>query len=133
MTPAERICRVCGELIIVSGGTADTCNRCYLRLRRDGLVNRGEALLPDPDPWVDVSWHVDALCAETDPEIFFPEKGHAVKPAKDICRRCIVRAECLDYALTTRQRFGVWAGLSERERRKLLGLPEDDAEEASAA
>jgi WhiB family redox-sensing transcriptional regulator len=65
-------------------------------------------------------WMLDALCAETDPEIFFPDKGGSVRDAKKICRRCDVRAECLDYALTHRERYGVWGGLSENERRGLL-------------
>lgn len=133
MTAAGRICRACDEPIVTSGGLADMCNRCYLRARRDGLVERGEALLPPPAVFVDVSWHVDALCAETDPEVFFPEKGQSTKDAKATCGQCLVRAECLTYALDTGQRFGVWGGRSERERRKLLGLGEDDAEEASAA
>lgn len=89
---------------------------------------------PEPShPQLDESWKSHASCAEVDPDLWFPEKGGSVKEAKAICRSCLVRAECLDYALETQQRFGVWAGLSERARRKLLGLPEDDSEEASAA
>ncbi|GFG72712.1 hypothetical protein MBOT_00770 [Mycobacterium botniense] len=64
-------------------------------------------------------WMLDALCTETDPEIFFPDKGGSVRDAKKICRRCDVRAECLDYALANGERFGVWGGLSERERRPM--------------
>ena len=108
------------------------CNPCYHQAKRAGEFEVRDLDTPEFIE-LDMSWHVDALCAETDPEVFFPEKGQSTKPAKGVCRRCTVRAECLDYALGTRQRFGVWAGLSERERRKLLGLDEDDAEEASAA
>lgn len=64
-------------------------------------------------------WRDSALCAETDPEAFFPEKGESTRNAKDICRNCNVRTECLEYALTHDERFGVWGGLSERERRRL--------------
>ena len=77
-------------------------------------------------------WALDALCAEVDPDRWFPEKGGSSKEAKAICRECPVRAECLEYALETQQRFGIWGGRSERERRRLLRLP-DDTEEASAA
>ncbi|MCG8917865.1 MULTISPECIES: WhiB family transcriptional regulator [Actinokineospora] len=64
-------------------------------------------------------WQERALCAQTDPEAFFPEKGGSTREAKRICLGCEVRAECLDYALAHDERFGIWGGLSERERRKL--------------
>jgi WhiB family redox-sensing transcriptional regulator len=65
------------------------------------------------------SWQERALCAETDPEAFFPEKGGSTREAKKICTGCEVRAECLEYALSNDERFGIWGGLSERERRRL--------------
>jgi WhiB family transcriptional regulator, redox-sensing transcriptional regulator len=65
------------------------------------------------------SWQEQALCAETDPEAFFPEKGGSTREAKRICSRCEVKTECLEYALGHDERFGIWGGLSERERRKL--------------
>ena len=71
----------------------------------------GEAEEPD--------WQERALCAQTDPEAFFPEKGGSTREAKRICSGCEVRAECLEYALAHDERFGIWGGLSERERRRL--------------
>lgn len=68
----------------------------------------------------DVTWHEDALCAEVDAEMFFPEKGGSTKEAKGICGDCLVRAECLEYALDVGERFGIWGMTSERERRRLL-------------
>jgi len=65
------------------------------------------------------SWQEQALCAETDPEAFFPEKGGSTREAKKICTGCEVKAQCLDYALANDERFGIWGGLSERERRRL--------------
>ena len=65
------------------------------------------------------SWQEQALCAETDPEAFFPEKGGSTREAKKICTGCEVKAECLEYALANDERFGIWGGLSERERRRL--------------
>ncbi len=64
-------------------------------------------------------WTVDALCRQTDPEVFFPEAGGRVEPAKRVCRSCEVRTQCLDYAMAHHERFGVWGGRSERERRRL--------------
>ena len=64
-------------------------------------------------------WAERALCAQTDPEAFFPEKGGSTREAKRICSGCEVRAECLEYALAHDERFGIWGGLSERERRRL--------------
>ncbi|WP_231839643.1 MULTISPECIES: WhiB family transcriptional regulator [Blastococcus] len=62
---------------------------------------------------------MDALCAETDPEAFFPDKGGSTRDAKRVCAGCPVRAECLEYALASDERFGIWGGLSERERRRV--------------
>ena len=67
----------------------------------------------------DQDWQERALCAQTDPEAFFPEKGGSTREAKRICSGCEVRAECLEYALAHDERFGIWGGLSERERRRL--------------
>jgi WhiB family redox-sensing transcriptional regulator len=66
-----------------------------------------------------LGWQDLALCAETDPEAFFPEKGGSTREAKKVCSGCEVRGDCLEYALASDQRFGIWGGLSERERRKL--------------
>lgn len=64
-------------------------------------------------------WTRDALCAQTDPEAFYPEKGGSTREAKQVCLECPVRFECLEEALDHDERFGIWGGLSERERRKL--------------
>ena len=66
-----------------------------------------------------LSWQDRALCAQTDPEAFFPEKGGSTREAKRICVSCEVKQECLEYALMQDERFGIWGGLSERERRRL--------------
>ncbi|MGK2880086.1 MAG: WhiB family transcriptional regulator [Mycobacterium sp.] len=64
-------------------------------------------------------WQEKALCAQTDPEAFFPEKGGSTREAKRICLGCDVKDACLEYALANDERFGIWGGLSERERRRL--------------
>ncbi len=67
----------------------------------------------------ELSWQERALCAQTDPESFFPEKGGSTREAKKVCLGCDVRPECLEYALYNDERFGIWGGLSERERRRV--------------
>lgn len=63
------------------------------------------------------AWTADALCAQIDPELFFPDEGGgSTLAAKKICGGCDVRAKCLDYALANRERFGIWGGTSPRER-----------------
>lgn len=67
----------------------------------------------------ELAWQADALCAQTDPEAFFPEKGGSTRDAKKVCGSCTVRSQCLEYALSNDERFGIWGGMSERERRRL--------------
>jgi WhiB family redox-sensing transcriptional regulator len=69
-----------------------------------------------PEPWM-----ADALCAEVGPEIFFPEKGGSTRDAKRVCAACDVRQQCLEYALRRDEHFGIWGGVSERDRRKMRG------------
>jgi WhiB family redox-sensing transcriptional regulator len=64
------------------------------------------------------TWQLEALCAQTDPEAFFPDKGGSTREAKKVCLSCPVRSQCLEDALTRGERFGIWGGLSERERRR---------------
>lgn len=71
--------------------------------------------LGDEEP----DWRDLARCAETDPEAFYPEKGGSSREAKAVCRACEVRTECLAYALEHDEKFGIWGGLSEHERRPL--------------
>jgi WhiB family redox-sensing transcriptional regulator len=91
-----------------------------------GVMGRPQlSVVPDhagvyDDPALDdEQWQERALCAQTDPEAFFPEKGGSTREAKRICLGCEVKDRCLDYALAHDERFGIWGGLSERERRRL--------------
>lgn len=60
-----------------------------------------------------------ANCRGVDPDLFFPEKGASVKEAQRVCSGCVVRDECGEYALARGERFGIWGGMSERERRRI--------------
>jgi WhiB family redox-sensing transcriptional regulator len=64
----------------------------------------------------DLAWQEQALCAQTGGDFFFPEPGSSVRDAKRICALCPIRPSCLEYALDNDERFGVWGGLSEKER-----------------
>jgi WhiB family redox-sensing transcriptional regulator len=63
------------------------------------------------------SWTEQAACRGLDPELFFPHG--ASQEARRVCARCPVRVDCLDYAVAHRERYGIWGGRSERERRRL--------------
>ena len=67
-----------------------------------------------------LAWQDGALCAQADAEAWFPEKGGSVKAPKKICGACPVRADCLEYALENRFTYGIWGGLTERQRRAIL-------------
>lgn len=72
----------------------------------------------------DYSWRHESLCADTDPELFFPigTTGQAllqIAKAKEVCTNCPVKSECLDFALETNQDSGIWGGTSEEERRNI--------------
>ena len=70
------------------------------------------------DPWVD-EWASKALCSGQDPDALFV-RGKAQHDAKAVCKTCPVLAQCLAEALDNRTEFGVWGGMTERERRALL-------------
>ena len=64
-------------------------------------------------------WQDEANCLGVDPDLFFPERGASTREAKEVCRGCVVRLDCLEFALVNGEKFGIWGGLSERERRRL--------------
>lgn len=76
-------------------------------------------------------WYRFAACQGQDPEMFFPihnrlsddAKSGQVVAAKKICRRCLVRQQCLDWALEQREGFGIWGGLTPAEREAGPGDP----------
>lgn len=67
----------------------------------------------------DTTWQMFANCLGTDPYLFYPERGASTKEAKAVCQGCIVREDCLEYALAEDEKFGIWGGLSERQRRRI--------------
>jgi WhiB family redox-sensing transcriptional regulator len=65
------------------------------------------------------TWQARANCMGVDPELFFPERGASTREAKEVCRGCVVREDCLEYAISNGEKFGIWGGMSERERRRV--------------
>lgn len=88
-------------------------------LRSNGLRH----VIPPPEPW-----QVRAACRGPETWLFFPptqperkeEREERELHAKSICQRCSVKSDCLDYALRTREPYGIWGGLTELERTDLL-------------
>lgn len=64
-------------------------------------------------------WMDRANCLGADPELFFPQRGASTEQAKEVCRGCVVQQACLDYALLRSEKYGIWGGLSERQRRHI--------------
>ena len=67
----------------------------------------------------ELSWQDYANCRGADADLFFPERGASTRKAKAICNACEVREECLEFAITNGEKFGIWGGMSERERRRV--------------
>ena len=67
----------------------------------------------------DNDWMDRGNCLGVDPDLFFPGRGEDQGPAKGVCRGCDVREECLEYALSNGEKWGIWGGKSERERRRI--------------
>lgn len=90
----------------------------------------------EPEEQVQDPWKQSANCRGVDPDLFFPERGASTKEAKRVCNSCVVRVECLEYALENGEKFGIWGGMSERERRRVRrerALARRQASEAAMA
>lgn len=74
----------------------------------------------DVVPLTNQTWRQLAACRGVEPEIFYPVSDEEAEVAKAVCGQCSVRQPCLEYALATRERDGVWGGNTEKERRRIL-------------
>ena len=86
---------------------------------RSGLSDSEDSMAFVADTDERAGWWDYANCLGVDPDLFFPERGASTREAKDVCRGCVVREDCLEYALSHGEKFGIWGGMSERERRRL--------------
>lgn len=97
----------------------DSAEQPALHIAKSQTLSALEMTLDELFGATEQEWQEQALCAQTDPEAFFPEKGGSTREAKRICQACPVQDDCLEFALEHDERFGIWGGLSERERRRL--------------
>lgn len=67
----------------------------------------------------DFEWKALANCRGINADLFYPVRGESAEPAKAVCRGCEVSIDCLEYALTSGEKVGIWGGMSERERRRI--------------
>jgi WhiB family transcriptional regulator, redox-sensing transcriptional regulator len=70
---------------------------------------------PDTSKW----WDLGA-CRGLDAAIFYPDDEAEAQAAKSVCATCSVQSTCLDHALTSREKAGVWGGATERDRRRII-------------
>lgn len=80
---------------------------------------RGRDQEPPTGPEGEGDWRAAGNCVGVDPDLFFPKRGESTREAKAVCQGCTVRDECLEHALARPERYGIWGGASERERRRL--------------
>ena len=85
--------------------------------RTGGKVDGSMGIIAKPD--LDTGWKDLSNCLGVDPDLFFPERGASTREAKEVCRGCEVRIDCLEYALQNGEKFGIWGGMSERARRRI--------------
>lgn len=65
-------------------------------------------------------WQARGLCRGVEPEVFFPVSEEDAWRAKEICGTCVVRETCLTFSLQNRERYGVWGGVTEKERQDMF-------------
>lgn len=82
---------------------------------RDQII---DGIMPvELDP---MAWAEDANCLGVDPDLFFPERGSPSHAAKAVCAGCVVRSDCLEYAIAHDEKWGVWGGTTGRERGRIV-------------
>ena len=105
------------EMALITGGTVTVPGAGGTTRTELAMSARAIEVLVRPN--IERSWQEYANCLGVDPDLFFPERGASTREAKEVCRGCVVREECLEYALTNGEKFGIWGGMSERERRRI--------------
>jgi WhiB family redox-sensing transcriptional regulator len=90
--------------------------------RSGGIEPKGLSGTVRPGSFRDVAWRDVGACKGLEPDVFYPdpEDDDEAEVAKAVCGTCSVRAACLEYALSSREKEGVWGGATERERRRII-------------
>lgn len=104
--------------LYVDWNKADSVKEEQLEAHRDASMATAVSVQGTLDR-EDRSFQAYGACNGTDPDMFFPNRGESLEPAISVCARCVVREECLEYAVANGEKYGVWGGTSERERRRL--------------
>jgi WhiB family transcriptional regulator, redox-sensing transcriptional regulator len=105
--------------VVITDVVVAECNRHIVPPEVHRPPLGGHVQIPISTESEDQSWQDYANCLGVDPDLFFPERGASTREAKEVCRGCVVREDCLEYALVNGEKFGIWGGMSERERRRL--------------
>ena len=100
--------------VLVSGGVSDVGLDTRSLVAVGGIMRIGRKNLN-----LETSWQQYSNCLGVDPDLFFPERGASTREAKEVCRACMVQHDCLEFALMNSEKFGIWGGMSERERRRI--------------
>ena len=82
---------------------------------------------------IDQEWQEQASCRAVPVETFFPLVEQEADDAKQVCRSCLVREQCLEFAISAGEHFGVWGGLTPPERRSLVSKRRARARAQAAA
>lgn len=110
VTDRRHTCHTCGHVAPTQRGLSRHMNFQHSTLDDEASI----WATPMPGPWAR-----DGLCAQTDPDAFFPGKGENPTAAKRVCDACPVKARCVEYALAHPALTGVWGGTTIRERQQL--------------
>lgn len=113
-------------------GVRQRCNEAYkvlykAKMKKDvppvapapKVTTHFNSLLSEQGDVLDIGWKQEGNCLGIDPDFFFPERGASTKEPREVCKGCVVRTDCLEYALASGEKFGIWGGKSERERRRI--------------
>jgi hypothetical protein len=114
LPPLKMMRNVTDVITVVPFGEADARPTALKGGSKGGAMTTTTVFRVEPQPWYE-----RAACRGRDADCFFPEKGGSTRAAKWICQTCVVLVEWLEYALAHDERFGIWGGMSERERRRL--------------
>lgn len=112
--------RNAGWNIPKSRKTMTDARRSSINQLRFWNTYRGDII--SQEAWDRGSWRENANCKGINPNLFHPERGangYDITAAKTVCFGCLVRQQCLEYALENNEQIGIWGGLSERERRRI--------------
>jgi hypothetical protein len=94
-------------------------DRCFIDACECEGPFRADWPMVEPDSAGETAWRKLGNCVGVDSELFFPTRGEDTSEAKRVCATCVVSDKCLAFAVESGEKFGIWGGKSEKERRAL--------------